>query len=386
MIEKTRLRAARQLHGWTAKFVADKAGVSPGRISQIERGLGATPSDQLVTRLAMVLQVPKRFLTDTAPLEGRDLNFHYRHRARTSARLQHRVEQEHHLFSEFLAHIRSFFVNWPKADVPNWPRPAVGGLEHAERSAAMLRRHWGLPLDVPIPNLSALLESKGIWLRVLNQTSADVDGFSVWDDDGNAHVALNRTHGSAYRDRLDQAHELFHLIAHRDLVTGSRDLEAEAFRFAGAFLVPRGWFLARAPKTTNPAAYASLSKATGVSIAALIRRSFDLGVLTPKLYRSAMIRLSSSGARKDESSLLGFTPEFEPTHLLPTHLAILSDRGHSIDQLAADLYYPSALLRRVLGDLPSDSRPPTRRRGVPSAAAEVVDLGAFRERRTLRRA
>jgi transcriptional regulator with XRE-family HTH domain len=63
-----RLRAIRQLRGWTLKQVADKAGVSPSFLSQVERGLAATSIASL-KRIAASLDLSMSDLFEPNALE-----------------------------------------------------------------------------------------------------------------------------------------------------------------------------------------------------------------------------------------------------------------------------------------------------------------------------
>ena len=371
-IQHSRLALARRLRSLTGKALAEQVGVTGARISQLERNGGAT-SAELLGRLSMALRVPPTFLTDAEAVEDVPTRYHYRHQARTPARIRHVVESQQVLFSELLAELKPLFARWPEPTIPRIPRRLSmsheEGLLFAERAASHVRREWGLG-DGPIDDLVSLLESRGgIWVRSLGHATEMIDAFSLWDADGQAHVVMSHAKGDGFRSRMDAAHELAHLCMHEDLDTGARDLETEAFRFGAAFLVPASQWRICAP-TENPTSWRSYvehSKTWGVAISALIRRSHDLGLLDEQQYRSAMIQYSSAGLRRDESPARGIAP-IEHPQLLRGMLEALQMSGVSVDDLAARMSLPSDLIRAVIG---SESMPPDR-------SSNVVSLGAWR--------
>ena len=73
----SRLQMARSLRGFTAAALAREAGTTPEWLSKVERNR-TTPSDELIGRLAKVLDLPTDFFyRDTAFLPSNDA-FHFR--------------------------------------------------------------------------------------------------------------------------------------------------------------------------------------------------------------------------------------------------------------------------------------------------------------------
>jgi Zn-dependent peptidase ImmA (M78 family) len=108
-----------------------------------------------------------------------------------------------------------------------------------------------------------------------------MDGLSAWYGDRAVMVVSDAaTHA---RDRANVAHELGHLVLHKELDHhGELDMEtfklveAQAWRFAGAFLLPAKSFLGEVYSVSLDA-LAMLKKKWGVSIAAMIRRLLQRG-------------------------------------------------------------------------------------------------------------
>jgi len=94
------------------------------------------------------------------------------------------------------------------------PSPDLPDLreEEPEAAAITLRQHWGLG-ERPIKNMVHLLESKGVRVFSMAEDTTEVDAFSLWRET-TPFVFLN-TMKSAERSRFDAAHELGHLVLHR---------------------------------------------------------------------------------------------------------------------------------------------------------------------------
>ena len=82
------------------------------------------------------------------------------------------------------------------------------------------------------------------------------------------------------RDNFNLAHELAHLVMHprsQEHAPGTRTVEAQAHRFAGAFLGPKqGTCDHSCPPTSTGVATSRLKRTWGMSMAALVRRAKDL--------------------------------------------------------------------------------------------------------------
>ena len=103
--------------------------------------------------------------------------------------------------------------------------------------------------------------------------------------------------------QLDAAHELGHLVMHRDRGDQDRTVEQQAHGFAASFLMPRSKAADLLPRTLDSRAWmdlAELKRAWGVSIAALIRRMRDLRRLNDDEFKNAMKLMSARGWRRQE--------------------------------------------------------------------------------------
>src|SRR5690606_38887686 len=110
--------------------------------------------------------------------------------------------------------------------------PSELDMEAIEQIASRLRKHWGMGMG-PIPNMTKLLESKGVFILPIADAFHQVDAYSAWP--GARPTIMLSFYKSASRARFDAAHELGHLIMHEDTFPADTSVESQADRFASAF-------------------------------------------------------------------------------------------------------------------------------------------------------
>lgn len=189
-------------------------------------------------------------------------------------------------------------VNLPDLDVPKNFQLITP--EIIERAATQLRVHWKLR-DLPIPDVTLALENAGVPVVKLDIVSDKQDGFCFRSNClHRSFVGINCYNVSSARARYDVGHELGHIVLHKNVTAQqSRDpaihkvLERQAHRFAGAFLFPRSSFLSEIGAPTLDY-FCDRKKKWGMSIAAMVFRSADLGLLDEfekeTLYRNMVRR------------------------------------------------------------------------------------------------
>lgn len=178
---------------------------------------------------------------------------------------------------------------------------------YPEACADTVRKAWGLG-EQPIPNLIALLESKGIRVFSLTDEAQDVDACCRWTS-GRPFIFLN-TSRTAERCRFDLAHELGHLVMHKHGIIEGIHVEQEANAFASAFLMPRRSLLADPLRIPSFKSILSKKVIWQVSAAALTYRYNKLGIITDWNATSIYKQLAQRGRNNEpnplphESSLL----------------------------------------------------------------------------------
>ena len=238
-----RLREAREARGVNGAALADLLGVTRQAISQYEKG-AVTPAPDVLARMATVLNVPERFFS--RPIErGLIGTLFYRSFASATKTARIRAERRYGWLRE-IVHYLDNFLELPEPEFPDAdPNPLSLSDADIERIAEEVRWHFGL-LSGPVPSMVVLLENRGAVVSRFEIGSEALDAFSEWSLlENRPYFILSSEKGSAVRSRLDAAHELGHMILHRRVPSElllhkpSFDLlEAQAFRFAGAFLLP----------------------------------------------------------------------------------------------------------------------------------------------------
>ncbi|WP_375263821.1 ImmA/IrrE family metallo-endopeptidase, partial [Palleronia sp.] len=166
-----------------------------------------------------------------------------------------------------------------------------------EIAAAELRSRWGLDLR-PVESMVHLLESKGVRVFSLSEDTSRLNAYATWL--AIVPMVFLDTFKSAEASRFDAAHELGHLVLHRDLAESDEN-EDEANRFAAAFLMPRQDIIAHRVYPTLPKLVAA-KKRWRVALSALVRRYKDTGLIGEDRARFLYIQMSRRGYMKNEPS------------------------------------------------------------------------------------
>ena len=286
-----RIKEARRMAGLSQEKLGAQAKVTKQAISKYERDK-ATPSSRVLLRLAEALAVPIDFFFRT-PTVGAVHALHYRRHARLAAKERKSIEASAREWLERYLELEAFLPSEQRTafSVPPEVDRRVRSVEDTERLAEELRNAWRLGLN-PIDNLMEVLEQRGLKIFLL-RTSRHFDGLTLVAD-GEFHVIVVRQEISGDRQRLNLAHELGHLVMELD---GCVDGERAAYRFAGAFVVPRAQAileLGEHRKSISLTELGALKSRYGLSMQAWIYRARDLNILS----ESAATRLFREFRRK----------------------------------------------------------------------------------------
>ena len=178
----------------------------------------------------------------------------------------------------------------------------------------------------------------------------EVDAFSVQFDQ-RPLVLLTNDKPSYVRSRFDAAHELGHIVLHRSARETSRELERQAHEFASALLLPRSVALEELPRAMDGSGWtklAQLKRKWGISIAALLFRSKDLGLLSPIEFKNAMRYMSVRGWRKMEPGDREMGPPEVPVLVERSIRAIELNSGISLAQLTELAMVPLEDMKEVV--------------------------------------
>jgi Zn-dependent peptidase ImmA (M78 family)/DNA-binding XRE family transcriptional regulator len=348
MFNITRFALARKRRGLTKRALAKEVGVTDRSITAYESGQ-TVPENLTIEKIASVLRFPVDFFfaDDVEDLPAEVASFRALTKMTAAQRdialsagsvallLNQWIEGRFDLPApDFPEDYRISVDGKPKLGITRQSTegdqyPGEGSRNDPEAAAEMLRRYWDLG-ELPIKNMIALIESKGVRVFSLSVDAREVDAFSMWYDDI-PFVFLN-TKKTAERCRFDAAHELGHLVMHRHGAPQGQEAEKEANAFASAFLMPRRSILANAPRTVTLKSLISHKKYWNVSVAALNYRLHALNLTTEWTYRTLCIDLARLGRNQEPEP-----SSFETSQVLKKVFASLREDGISKHDVAKAL-------------------------------------------------
>lgn len=349
-----RLIEAREARSMTGVALADLIGVTRTAVTQYEKGV-QTPRPEVMERIVAVTNLPYDFFTREPEPSSVGVT-HYRSLAAATKTARRRAERRHVWLRHIVAWLTKM-VELPQLDFPDFAPPADPGMidnERIERAAEAGRRHWGMS-DGPIPNVAWLLENRGAVVSLSDFGSEDLDAFSESGrKDFEPFVSLSADKTIAARANFTAAHELGHLLLHRNIpenvanrAAEHKMMEDQANRFADAFLLPASTFTAQV-RHPSLERFRALKGTWRVSIGAMIMRSKSLSLIDDDHYRRLWIGYSKRGWKHgepldDELSNNG------PRVLRRAFELIVKERIVSREHIRASLPYASSDIESLCG-------------------------------------
>lgn len=297
-----RVRHARAYHGWTQSQLAQYVGVSQPAIYKIEKG--GQPTPETLAAIARETQFGLSFFHRGRLPDLPEGSLRYRKRVtapvrdneRVRAHVRHTIEVVHDLERDL-----EKIAKVPSVRIQPVPRSVLVDDNYIEKLAVECREWLGVGPDDPIPNLIRAVERAGVIVVGSSQEIEKHEGATYWPDfpTGRPIICISRGRPGD-KKRLSVAHELGHLVLHQLRDVDLDTTEAEAFRFAGALLLPQdaAYELIRSPVTLRE--LAMVKARYGISIAALVKRCLDLGLIDKDRRASLEKQISTRGWRKDE--------------------------------------------------------------------------------------
>jgi Zn-dependent peptidase ImmA (M78 family)/transcriptional regulator with XRE-family HTH domain len=320
------LRLARQRLGLTQKSAAERLGIIQPVLSRYENGV-AEPDSALLLKAARAYEVPQAFFVMKDPVYGPPVSVHPMPRARSdvTARDLDMVTAELNIR---VMQMRRFLESVDFEPTNDLPPLDVETFGSAERVAATVRAHWGVPSG-PIKDLTALLERAGAVVGISDLGGASISGMTFRVPGQPPLVLINQEH-SADRMRFTLAHELGHLTMHR---FPTATMEREADEFASALLMPRAEISqAFAGRRVTLALLAGLKREWRVSMQSLLMRARSLGYVNENQNRYLWQQISARGWRLREPPELDF-PYEQPKVLRSIISAHLNKLGYTLADL-----------------------------------------------------
>jgi len=302
-----RLKLARRFNKLTLVELAGQLNVSKQMISKYEKNL-SQPGGEVIFLLEKVLGFPRNFYFDEDFNHGKVGNTYFRSLAKATKK---DIESQK-IRIDFLSVVYSFIEDYIELPSQNFPLLHFEDNEklNIEKTAQLVREYWGLA-EKPIKNMVELLEINGVVVSTSKMNLEVIDAYTqVREINGKDtyFVILGNDKGSRYRRQFDAAHELAHILLHEgylDVSTLSkeeeREIENQANDFASAFLLPKDAFIrdvSMMPNNLNH--YLFLKKKWHVSVGAMVRRAYNLGVITNSQYTTLQRNMSKKGWRTEE--------------------------------------------------------------------------------------
>lgn len=287
-----RLKLARIYRNMTASELADKIGVSRQAVLQYEKN-ESKPKLETEFTIITTLHFPRDFFymdnLSNVPVE----NTFFRALS-TTKKIDLQTQEEKTKFIVYIYEFLNNYFNYPQLDLPKIDiNIDLDNKDNIEDIATTVRNYWELGSQ-PIENMVNLLENKGVIVSTLNINNKKIDAFTqvhVINNKEKFCVVLSNDKQSVARRNFDAAHELGHIILHKNIekleeLTSEeqRKLEEQANSFAAAFLLPKNAFFNELKDPLNLEYYKELKKKWKVSIAAMVMRARDLGRINNSQY------------------------------------------------------------------------------------------------------
>lgn len=303
-----RLRRARVMRGLSLREMAGRLAESGLRLShaayqKYEKGLMAPDSTGLLALSRFFEVDPGYFFRQKTVSLG---NIEFRKLTNFPEREVNRVRElaadffEKYLQIEDILEAKS--APLPQKDLTGTSpdqEDALGRM--AEEAAVLIRAKWKFG-EAPLNNVHELLEEHGVKVMEV-EADETFNGFSGWADDHTPVIVLAKwLNRDLPRKRLTALHELGHLVMKLPEGLTHKQKESLCFRFAGAMLLPAPALRARlGAKRSDGISFPErigVKADWGISIAALMRRAADLGILTQSQLKS--FHFMNRNHRKEE--------------------------------------------------------------------------------------
>ncbi len=335
-----RLVEVRDSRGLSQVALAELINRTSSSISRWEGG-GQSPEPEALEALARALNVPVAFFLQPLPDHGQAPTF-FRSMSSTTQSVRRRTQARLRWAQDIALNLQEW-VDFPEVNVPR-----LGVTDHREipdedieRVASECRRVWDLGAG-PIADVLLVLENAGVVVVKEEIGTVKMDGLSNWSKaDKRPYVLIARDKDTCVRSRMDAAHELGHLVLHHSLKPKTlnnsadfKEIERQAFHFAGAFLMPAESFSA---EIWSPSlnAFVALKERWKASIGAMIMRCAKLDILSEEYQRRLWKYYSARGWRKSEPHDDVLKPE-HPRLLSRAVCLLVEEKVRSREALLSD--------------------------------------------------
>jgi len=275
----------------TQKELSRKVSRSQAAIANIEVGI-SEPSSELIAALAAHTKFPPGFFSTERVVEFPVESLMLRARAATTRREVVAACRYAEIIYELSEYLGGFVNTVPVSLIKSNQEPLV--------AAQTARRNMGIPADVPIPHVIHEIEKSGVLVLAVPLEIQRIDAFSAWVGNPARPVIAISKGKSGDRQRWNAAHELGHLLLHAEQRRLRKEHHREADQFAAAFLLPEESMRREITQPVTLATIGRLKPRWGVAIQALVRRAYELNLITKRQYTYLFEQITSKGWRVRE--------------------------------------------------------------------------------------
>ncbi len=370
-----KLTEARLALGFTQTDLSKSVGVSRQAISAYELG-NKKPEPEVMRKISDSLKQPIAFFVKQSDGSFGKFSPNFFRKIGADTKKRNLACE---VYSKWFADTVFAFdslANFPKVDIPQFEPNDIQSntynSDEIENIAETVRKYFGLGLG-PISNVLRLVEAKGVIACRLRMENKKIEAFSYWSGD-RPFIFLASYKNSAVRSRFDVAHELGHLCMHRwvgreEIEDKERlkQIESEANRFAGSFLLPRKSF-PNEVYSTRAESFIDLKVRWKVAIQAMVYRCKDLGIFDDRQITNIYKQISYKKWRTIEPLDQGSRAiEMEHPMLLGKVAELIFQSGkYEKSEFLADVALSRPILEQLIGtsfdeveDLPSTNFQPT---------------------------
>jgi Zn-dependent peptidase ImmA (M78 family) len=347
---------ARTYSGVTQKRLAKEINRSQSFVARLERfEFECEPlAEQLSTAfLRMGFRFPPAFF-QASGFVGPETAITFRKRVHAPASVRNRATFYATIAASVVAPMVGRFVRYPEVDVPtrptDWNAAATMPRLIGASVAAAVRCYWGMGQG-PISDVIRLLESKGVRIFYVKEKYEHLDAFAFWSQDV-PYIFLNQLQTDPARLRFDLAHELGHLVMHRDVemdVSAKRPsldiIENMAHGFSAEFLAPWEAFRHEVPVLPDLERLGRLRARWRISMQAIIKHMHANEAISDASYTNAFKKFSVLGYRRAPEPGW-FIPDKSVIH--DKFLEIVQAKGLSVANLAEEVGVSEQLLADLI--------------------------------------
>ncbi|MCW1520743.1 XRE family transcriptional regulator [Acinetobacter baumannii] len=322
-----RLIEAREARGMKQNMLSSIIGFSTTSISKWENG-HIEPDPQTLDILSKVLGLPTEWFFK--PTLTTNSVYHFRSNSAATKTAQEIARIRLRWVSEIVGNLNEW-VDLPELNlIPSPTREEALILTNSEIESYALNLRKKLDLGIsPILNLTQLLESSGVIIVREESGFTSMDGVSAWIDD-KPFIWVASDKASYVRSRFDIAHELGHIILHKNLLPEDcnslkhKHIEDQANKFAGFFLMPSEAMSTTFRHITLDTLLAQ-KKRWGISVAAMISQCLNAQLIDEE--QALRLRKNLSFRKWRTREPFDDTMEPEKPILLETSIKLLLEHG-----------------------------------------------------------